>query len=290
MSLPHASTRVRFARPALVLAGAVVVMAACQGPQGRTQTVLTTVRQVRELPAAEGERGYRVRLSGIATYYHAGSQTLIVQVGDDGVFVDTAKTQVRVTPGREIAVEGITGPGDAGSIVIATSVTDLKPGALPPAERVSPAQLSSERFLHRRVEVDGIVRSTVRENDGRLTFNVAQGGLVIQASITVTGAAIGDAFVDSRVSIRGVAHTTFDMHGRPVRLQVLVPALTDVDVKETPAADPFTVPIRSIDSLVLSAVGTEPEHRVRVQGVLRENADGTSSIDDGTGLHRHSDG
>ena len=268
-----------------MLAGAAVVMAACQGPPSGPQTILTTIRQVRELPAAEAVRGYRVRLSGIATYYHTGSKTLIVQMGDDGVFVDTAKTQVRVTLGREIAVEGMTGPGDAGSIVIATSVTDLKPGALPPAERVSPAQLSSERFLHRRVEVEGIVRSSIRENDGRLTLKVAQGGLVFQARVTEkgTGTAGGDSLVDSRVSIRGVAYATFDMQGRPVRLQVLVPGLTNVDVKETPAPHPFTAPIRSIDSLVHAGAGPDSEHRVRVQGRLTDNADGTSSVDDGTG-------
>jgi signal transduction histidine kinase/DNA-binding response OmpR family regulator/HPt (histidine-containing phosphotransfer) domain-containing protein len=268
---------------ALVLAAAAVVMAACQGPQSGTPTILTTVRQVRELPAAEAERGYPVRLSGIATYYHAESKTLIVQTGDDGVFVDTARTRVRVTPGREVAVEGVTGPGDAGSIVVATSVRDLKPGALPPAERVSPAQLLSGRFLYRRVEAEGIVRSSVRENDGSLTLNVAQGGLVIQARITATGAEFGDTYVDSRISIRGVAHTTFDMLGRPVRLQVLAAALTDVDVQERPAADPFTVPIQSIDSLVHVAVGAEPEHRVHVHGIVTEDVDGASSIDDGTG-------
>src|SRR6185295_16614077 len=133
--------------------------------------------------------------------------------------------------GRVVVVEGVTGPGDSGGIVIAASVTNVKPGILPAAEPVSPAQLSSPRYLRRRVEAGGIVRSRLAENDGRLTLNLVQDGLPFQARINASGAAIGDAFVDSRVSLRGVAHATFDMDGRPVRLQVLVPSLTDVIVQ-----------------------------------------------------------
>src|SRR5262245_15302036 len=78
---------------ALVLAGASVIVAACAGSQNGGRRLLTTVSQVRALPALEAERGYPVRLSGIATYHHPGSKTLIVQAGDEGIFVDTAKTQ-----------------------------------------------------------------------------------------------------------------------------------------------------------------------------------------------------
>ena len=60
------------------------------------------------------EHGYPVRLTGIATYHHPGSRTLIVQAGEYGVFVDTAKLQIRVTLGREVIVEGVTGPAMGG--------------------------------------------------------------------------------------------------------------------------------------------------------------------------------
>jgi signal transduction histidine kinase/ActR/RegA family two-component response regulator len=214
-----------------VLAGAAVFASGCDRARHGAETVLTTVRQIRDLAAAD-ERGHPVRLSGIATYQHAGSKTLIVQAGDDGVFVDTAKIEVTVTPGREVVVEGMTGPGDAGRIVLATAVTDVKPGVLPAHESVTSEQLFSGRYVYRRVEAQGIVRSIVSENDGRLTLNVEQGGRVIQARLTVDSAILGDTLLDSRVSIRGVAHPTFDMSGRPVRVEVLVAALTDVAVSD----------------------------------------------------------
>ena len=145
---------------------------ACGPAQDRTPAVLTTVQQIRAIDAADGERGYPVRLQGIVTYYHPQSKSLIVQAGTEGIFVDTGKTEVPVTAGQEIVIEGSTGPGESSVIVIANKVTVVKAGTMPAAEPVSVAELSSGVHSYRRVQAEGIVRSTMRENDGRLTLNV----------------------------------------------------------------------------------------------------------------------
>ena len=120
-----------------------------------------------------------------------------------------------------------------------------KPGGAAGPESVSSAQPSSERYLYRRVEAQGIVRSIVRENDGRLTLNVAQGGRD-PGTITATAArrgrrhAAGFAGQHPRRRPPDLRHA-----GRPVRVEVLRRAgLTDVEITEPPPPDPFKVPIR----------------------------------------------
>lgn len=252
--------------------------------QSASLPLLTTVRQVRALGPGDGERGYPVRIRGIVTYFNAASNSLVVQAGNEGLFVDTGKPEVQLALGREIEVEGSTGAGDASVIVIATSVKDLKAGVLPPAEHVSTAELSSPAYSYRRVEAEGVVRSGVRENDGRLTLNVATVDGTFQARVNPrSGDVLSDAFIDAGVRIRGVAHTIFDMRGRAARLQLLVFSLTDVEVGEAGAADPFSLPVQAIGALLGAAPGARSRHRVHVQGVMTQQPDGTVRLADATG-------
>ena len=211
----------------LLLVAALCLPLGCGPGSGR---LMTTVQQVRDLRLAEAERGYPVRLRGIATYYHYASKSLVLQDGSRGVFVDIGQTQVDVTPGREMEVEGITAAGESAPMIIATGLKDLTAGVMPAAERVSIRELSSGEYSYRRVEAQGIVRSGRRENDGRLMLNVATTDGVFQARLTATGAALTDAFVDKTVRIRGVADTTFNGRGEAIRLQVLVSSAADIDV------------------------------------------------------------
>ena len=103
-------------RWALVLAVAACVPCGC-GPQPGTR-VLTTVGGIRSLRPADAERGHPVRLRGVTTYYHAASNSLILQAGDEGVVVDAAKMPVPVSRGREVSIEGRTGIRESSAIVI----------------------------------------------------------------------------------------------------------------------------------------------------------------------------
>ena len=76
-------------RLALLLAVVVCVPSGC-GPQPGTR-VLTTVGEIRSLRPADAERGHPVRLQGVTTYYHAASNFLILQAGDEGVVVDACE-------------------------------------------------------------------------------------------------------------------------------------------------------------------------------------------------------
>ena len=267
------------------LLGCIVALLAigCQ-PAAPGGSPLTTIAQVRAVKTADAERGYAVRLRGIVTYYHAASRTLIVQSGGDGLRVDTGTIQLPLSPGREVDIEGTTGLGEFSVIVLASKLTDLGAAALPAPERISIEGLSSGAYTNRRVEASGVVRSGVRDNDGRLTLNVATIDGTFQARVNSrAGAGFSDALIDSRVDVRGVARTTSDIRGRPVRLQILVFDLQDVKVLRAAPADAFSIPVRAIGTVIQAAPGASYPHRVRVQGVMALQADGTMLVADATG-------
>ena len=207
----------------------------------------------------------------------------MVQAGDAGVFIDTGEVSLGMAPGREIEVEGSTGRGESSALVLASRLTDLRDAPLPAPERVSIKSLSSGTYSGRLVEAAGIVRAGQRDNDGRLTLTVAAVDGAFQArGHSGSSAAFSDALIDSRVTVRGVARTTFDMRGRAVRLQILVSDLRDVQVLGAPPADAFSIAVQSIGAL-LHAVPGAPLHRVRVQGAMGLRADGTVLVTDRSG-------
>ena len=224
---------------------AVTLLAAGCGP--RQGEFLTTIKQVRDLKPSDADRGYPVRLRGITTYSHAQSRSLIVQVGADAILVVTPSAQTPPPPGREVEIEGITGTGESSAIVVAASVRDLLAAELPVAEAISSKDLSSSRYAYRRVEIEGIVRSFLLDNAQRLTLGVATEDGMVRAQVNVAGPQVP---VDSRVRIRGVAASMFDLRGGVIRQQILVRGLSDVVVMEAGAADPFSLPVQSVATLL----------------------------------------
>jgi signal transduction histidine kinase/ActR/RegA family two-component response regulator len=274
-----------FARRSLLFAALLAFLAgACRPAHERTLALLTNVQHIRSMDTADGERGYPVRIQGIVTYYHPQSKSLIVQSGAEGIFVDTGKTQVPVTAGQEIAVEGSTGPGESSVIVIATKVTLVKAGTMPAAERVSVTDLSLKEHAYQRVQAQGIVRSVLRENDGRISLNVtgADGSFLVRA-ISGAVASFNDGLIDSAVIVRGVAHTTFDTRGRAVRRQILVFGPGNIEMQTAGPLDPFSRPVQTIDALLNTVPAQRSVHRVRVQGVVTNQPHGGVLITDSTG-------
>ena len=262
---------------------AVVVTGVPYGCGPRTDgRVLTTAGQIRDLRPADAERGYPVKLRGITTYYHASSNSLIVQTGDEGIRVDTSKIQGPIARGREVAIEGFTGVRESTPIVAGTALTDHGP-SLQLARRVSAGELASKSISYQYVEAAGIVHSARVENDGQFTLNVAGADGVFQARVLGSGPAAGQSLIDARVRVRGAAGTTFNSRGQAVRLQILVPGLDAVQVDEAAPTDPLSIPAQSIGSLLRTPPTMDFEHRVRVRGAITQHPDGTSSIGDGTG-------
>jgi signal transduction histidine kinase/DNA-binding response OmpR family regulator len=267
----------------LLAAVLLLASAGCeQATPGAALPLLTTIAQVRALRSADAERAYPVVLRGTVVYVDALSQFLVVQAGTDGVGVDTTKIPGTFTFGRQIEIEGRTGLDSVSPVVVATSAKDVGPGDTPIALSLSPNDLKLRVNANLWVEAEGTVRSAIAEIDGRLTLNIVAADGRFEARVSATPVD-GDAFVDARVRVRGVANTTFNVRGQPVRSRVLVPSLRQVEVLEPGAADPFSVSVQSIAALRTRPPGRDPGHRVHLQGVVTAQPDGVQMVTDETG-------
>jgi signal transduction histidine kinase/CheY-like chemotaxis protein len=269
---------------AVTVAGVAAASTACErATDTEPLALLTNTTQVRRLPRADAGRGYPVRLRGRATYYHASSASLILQAGADGIPIDVSRIQTPILAGHEIELVGMTGVGESSAVVVATALVDLGPAQPTVARRVSIADLQSGNFSYRWVEAVGVVRSTRVENDRRFTLTVATPDGTFQARVNGSGPGAGDGFIDSKISLRGVAVTTFNMRGQPLRLQILVPGRDEIAIEEAGAADPFSVPIQTIATVKRAAEGGRVDHRVRVHGAIARAPDGRVVVTDHTG-------
>src|SRR5260221_11194710 len=92
---------------AVLFAGLAIFGTACERASNNgTLPLLTSTTGVRRLALADAKRRYPVRLRGIATYYHAPSNYLILQSAAAGILADTTRTQDPSEPGRELEIVG----------------------------------------------------------------------------------------------------------------------------------------------------------------------------------------
>src|SRR5207302_4611387 len=119
------------------------------------------------------------------------------------------------------------------------------------------------------IEVEGIIHSAaVTADKGYLTLAVAASGGRVTARIPNFHQTVPAGFVDATVRLTGVCAAIFNKRNQLTGVLLLIPSLSHVKLKEKPPADPFTLPVRPISSLMRFTPSGASGHRVRVQGTV----------------------
>ena len=246
--------------------------------------MLTSARQVLDLSPDEAERHHPVRLRGVITYYFAISNTMIVQDSTAGILIDTSKSQGEFEPGKDVEVEGFSGRDEASNVVISSTLTPLGSGQMPEPQHVSHGDFSSRKYETQWVEVEGIVRSSMTENDGHLVLNIntSEGRVRAHVEQRNTPSAEISPFIDAKLRVSGVANLILDARGEAMRFELLVPSPAYLHVVEPVLDDPFSIPAQSVSSLSKMSPGAA-SHRLRLQGVLTQREPGELFLEDETG-------
>ena len=243
---------------------------------GDAAPLLTSIEQIRRLSPEELLRRPKVKVRGVVTEVFGA----FIQEGMAGVevwFVDQAGLS---PPPFRCRVE-IAGRGDwatgHGPVIRADSVVLLGQGKLPEPQRSTWSQLAGGRMLHQWVEIEAVVRAT----DGSHLLLNSEGGQLM-ATIRAAPAPAVWQLVDAAVRIRGVCVAATDNRGRMQGVQLVVPSLEFVEVVQEPA-EPFSLPVRPIGSLLQVRGPGEFIHRVKVQGVLTFREERKYFVQDATG-------
>jgi PAS domain S-box-containing protein len=236
---------------------------------------LTTVAQVRRLSADEARKGYPVRVRAVVTYTESRRAQFFVQDQTQGIYVAAWRHLIELPAGQEIEVVGRSEPGLFAPIVDSPRVTVLGPAPLPKAIRVSFDDLLTGSLDSQWVEVEGLVRGVHRVGTS-LRIDVVSIGLSGRLPVTVPNfdGPVPQNLIDTRVRIRGVCAFDFNNRNQPVAVKLLSPALSQVEVLENSASDPFSIEATSLKEVMHFDVDRGLQRRLRIHGVVTLHAPG----------------
>ena len=250
-----------------------MVDAAGQQPIQRGELpTLTTAHKVHSLSSAEAARAYPVRLRGVVTYYDtyfsADGPFAFVSDASGSIFVQFTPTAAPVQPGDLVEVRGISGPGGFAPIVDKAGVQFVAKSHLPAAApRTTAAHMMTGVDDASWVEVEGVVRAVTVSNDYLIADMWTETGPVrvfIRDHQRLDGARLADA----EVTVRGNCAPDNNPKGQLIQLHLMTPSSQELHVERPAPADPFSLPVRSIDSLARFSPSERMIHRVKVKGTV----------------------
>ncbi|MFY9727249.1 MAG: response regulator [Bryobacteraceae bacterium] len=223
------------------------------------------------MTAEEGARGYPVDLRAVVTYYdpyidpRRGALFVLDQTG--GVFVAVpAQPVLPIRAGTLIEIKGVTGSGDFAPIVDHAQIRVIGEARLPEeVPRVNLAQMMTGQEDGQWIEVEGVVHS-VRKTGMDVTLDVAlSDGKVSATTVKEAGVDYG-GLIDSRVRIHAVVAPFFNAYRQLAGAHLFFPSMAQVRIEEPAPPDPFTMPVRPINSLLRYEPNVTFHHRVHVRG------------------------
>jgi diguanylate cyclase (GGDEF)-like protein len=250
---------------------------------------LTTARQAHGLSAAEAARAYPVHLQGVVTYfdpdYGIGFAAVFLCDSSGCVFFRPLSNSIGPLPaGTMVDVQGVSGVGDFGSIVINPAVRVIGHRPLPPdPPRVTLTRLLTGTDDAQWVEVEGIVHNA-DEYPRSVTLHVALIDGTISMTLPKEQGANYIGLIDAKVRIRGNAAPTVNSDSQLVGVHLKVPNLSAITILEPAPADPFQRPPTPINRLLHWDSYSDSFHRVHLRGIVTLQWPGSSlCIRDATG-------
>ncbi len=245
---------------------------------------LSSAKQIHALSAEQAKLGYAVEVEGVVTYYDPEQHFFFVQDTNDGVFVLNTEER-NLVEGQRVRVRGITAAGEFAPIIANPKVESLGSGNLPiPQEPSFEAALSGE-LDSRWVKLEGIIHPPRRDINGHILFDLYTnlGPVEVHTSGAINSLQL-EELVDAKVRVTGVLGGVFNQHRQLTGFSLYLNGLRDVSVLQSAAMDPFAHNIRPINELLQFSPHMDPNHRVRVRGVVTwQNPEGGLFIQDNTG-------
>jgi signal transduction histidine kinase/CheY-like chemotaxis protein len=245
--------------------------------------LLTTVREISQLTTEKAALNYPVQLHGVVTYAPPAWRAAFVQDSTGGIFIKL-DDGVTLDAGQSVEVNGKSGPGDFAPVVVEARWKINGTTQMPTPPQLTIDELFSGEHDSDWVEAEGIVQSVT--TDGKMAYLIIVSG-AHQFRVLVPGfenRPLPIELVDSKVKVRGACGTVFNTTRQLLGIQIFSPSLDFVSVVEPPPADPFSLPISPINTLMQFNVGQDQAHRIRVQGVVALQAsNGSIYIEDETG-------
>jgi len=303
--MPHESAHLRratTARRARTLGGLVfaIVAAGLSTEAAVSLPTLTSASAVHGMTNSEAARSYPVRLSNVCVlYYNPDIGNLFVNDSSGSVYVDVrGQRQLGLHAGDLLEISGVSGAGGFAPVVRQPAIRIVGHRQLPAAPRVSLDYLLTGQADTVWVELEGIVRAVVESDHltayadqgasgkGNILVTIATGVGRLDVITVESGGVDYRNLVDSDVVVRGVCGPRFNKNRQLIGVHLFTPSLTEMHVVRRGSADPFSLPVRGVETAMQYAPHAAPGHRIRVRGVVTSRWGGRwiSIMDHGHGM------
>jgi len=248
---------------------------------------LTTTSEVHRLTYGESLRKYPIHLrEAQVLYYNPTLGNLFVRDSSGGLYIDMrGQPQQDLAFGALIEVKGETGPGGWAPVITKPHIRTVGWRAPPPPPRYSLDHLLTGMEDSQWIEIEGVVRSVEESSHVTAYANqAASGGANILVAVA-TGAGRIDVIVreaggfdyskliDAKVVVRGVCGPRFNQNRQLTGIHLFSQSLRQFRVVESSLPDPFSLPIRQLNTVMRYTPDALPGHRIRVRGVVTANRD-----------------
>jgi signal transduction histidine kinase/DNA-binding response OmpR family regulator len=229
---------------------------------------LESPSEIHALSSDQAKQALSVRLDGVVTYYDPERHFFFVQEGDEGIYV-FSKPEQMVRAGDRVRVHGVTAAGDFAPVIVNPQVERLGPGVLPPPQEPSFEAALSGQFDSRWVVLEGVVHPARRDLYEHLLFDLYTrlGPVTVHTPGSTDNIQLA-GLVDAKIRVRGVLGGLFNDHRQLTGLSLYLNGLRDVEVLKEAPIDPFGRDILPINDLLRFSRHLDPNHRVRVRGVV----------------------
>ena len=245
--------------------------------------VLDSALSVHQLTETAARLRYPVRLHGVVTFSDPFNGTLFVQDRTDGIFVSPDdEHSAALRTGDLVEVQGETTPGQFAPSVTRAHLRILGRAPLPEPDRGHLEETLLGLRDCRWVEFRGVIQS-VAEGSRQTVARVVAGTHRLQARIL---APVRDLLplVNCEVKLRGVCGALFNNRRQLLGIVVYVPGRQFLEVEQASPADPFDLPLRSVETLLQFSPQATIGHRIRLQGVVTSSQpSGPTWVHDATG-------
>jgi diguanylate cyclase (GGDEF)-like protein len=256
-----------------------VILGCSSGCWAVAPAPLTTLRAVTALSNAEAEHHIPVAFEATVIYFNRDNKVLNVQEDDEAIFV-RAVTDTSLVPGDRVLVKGTVQPSFL-PYVVSGNVKLLGHGTLPKAVPATYDDLVRKKFNCRFVRVRGIIRAA-----DLLTSPVAPSGHLELLSdggyidIELDSHEIGALknLLDANVEITGAAGRKFDGKMQETGAKVKVSSLADIKILSRPDSNPWSLPVTSMDEIVIGTHIHDLTRRLRVHGTITYYQPGSAVV------------
>jgi len=234
--------------------------------QRTTLPILTEVKQVRNLTLDQASQQYPVHLRVVVTYYCYQERDLFIQDSSGGLWIDPGPDRRDLHSGQQLAIEGVTGPGDLAPDIVQYRIRVLGEGRMPKPIHTSGEAFASGRLDSQWIEVEGVVRAAISYRGG-LMLSVVSGTAQFKTFIPAVQTMPLDV-VGTRVLIRGAGSGIYNPKSQFVGPKLVTPSLAYVYVEQPPPKDVFSIPVRPVRLVERATAQGIFGQRVRVQGTV----------------------